>query len=77
MLRFFKVEDRTLKRHISIGVFVVCIDTGSSMPISPSKSRDLADEKKQNFDGMEMIRNNRITLCNVNFSRFHNPSEDT
>ena len=52
MLRFFKVEDQTLKRHISIGDFVVYIDTGSSMPISPSKSRDL--------DGMEMIRNNRI-----------------
>jgi hypothetical protein len=33
-----------LKRHISIGVFVVYIDTGSSMPISPSKSRDLSDE---------------------------------
>ena len=44
MLRFFKVEDRTLKRHISIGVFVVYIDTGSSMPGVPSKSRDLADE---------------------------------
>ena len=43
MLRF--VEDRTLKRLISIGVFVVYIDTGSSIPISPSKSRDLADEK--------------------------------
>jgi hypothetical protein len=40
------VEDRTLKRHISIGVFVVYIDTGSSMLISPSKSRDLADENK-------------------------------
>jgi hypothetical protein len=47
MLRFFKVEDRTLKRHTSIGVFVVYIDTGSSMPISPSKSRDLADEKNK------------------------------
>ena len=44
MLRFFKVEDRTLKRHISIGVFVVYIDTGSSMPISLLKSRDLAEE---------------------------------
>ena len=44
MLRFFKVEDRTLKRHISIGVFVVYIDTGSSVPGVPSKSRDLADE---------------------------------
>ena len=43
MLNLFKVEDRTLKRHISIGVFVVYIDTGSSMPISPSKSRDVAD----------------------------------
>jgi hypothetical protein len=44
MLRFFKVEDRTLKRHIPIGVFIVYIDTGSSMPISPSKSRDLANK---------------------------------
>jgi hypothetical protein len=35
------------KRHISIGVFVVYIDTGSSMPISPSKSRDLADENNK------------------------------
>jgi hypothetical protein len=47
MLRFFKVEDRTLKRHISIGVFAVYIDTGSSMPINPSKSRDLADENNK------------------------------
>ena len=47
MLRLFYVEDRTLKRHISIGVFVVYIDTGSSMPISPSKSRDLADENNK------------------------------
>ena len=54
--------DRTLKRHISNGVFVVHIDTGSSMPISPSKSRDLADENNK-FNGMEMIRNNRIEPC--------------
>ena len=54
MLRF--VEDRTLKRHISIGVFVVYIDTGSSIPISPSKSRDLADEKTEWNKG-----NNKIT----------------
>jgi hypothetical protein len=47
MLRFFYVEDRTLKRQKSIAVFVVYIDTGSSMPISPSKSRDLADEKNK------------------------------
>ena len=32
-----------LKRHKSIGVFV----TGSSMPISPSKSRDLANENNK------------------------------
>jgi len=44
MLRFFQIEDRTLKQHISIGGFVVYIDTGNSMPISLSKSRDLADE---------------------------------
>jgi hypothetical protein len=47
MLRFYKVEDRTLKRHISIGVFVVYIDTGSPMAINPSKSRDLADENNK------------------------------
>ena len=40
-------------------VFVVYIDTGSSVLSIPSKSRDLADEKKK-FDGMEMIRNNCI-----------------
>jgi hypothetical protein len=47
MLRFFYVDDRTLKRHISIGVFVVYIDTGSSVPSIPSKSRDLADENNK------------------------------
>ena len=47
MLRFFLIEDPTLKRHISIGVSVVYIDTGSSMPISPSKSCDLADENNK------------------------------
>jgi hypothetical protein len=47
MLRFFYVEDRTLKRHISIGVFVVYIDTGSSVPGVPWKSRDLTDENNK------------------------------
>ena len=47
MLRFFKVEDRTLKRHMSTGVFVVYIDTGSSVPAVPSKSRDLADKNNK------------------------------
>ena len=36
------------------------IDTGSPVPNIPSKSRGLADENKKVFDGMEMIRNNRI-----------------
>ena len=36
-----------LKRHKSIGVFVVYIDTGSSMQVSPSKSRDLAHENNK------------------------------
>ena len=36
-----------LKRHKSIGVFVVYIDTGSSRPISPSKSHDLVDENNK------------------------------
>ena len=47
MLRFFKVEDRTLTQHKSIGVCVVYIDTRSSMPISPSNSHDLADENNK------------------------------
>ena len=59
MLRFFKAEDRTLKRHISIEGFVVYIDTRSLVLYIPSKSRDLADGIFF-FDGMEMIRNNRI-----------------
>jgi hypothetical protein len=37
----------TLKRHISIGVFVVYIDTGSPVPNIPSKSRGLAYENKK------------------------------
>jgi hypothetical protein len=36
-----------LKGHISIGVFVVYIHAGNSMPISPSKSHDLADENNK------------------------------
>ena len=36
-----------LKRHISIGVFVVYIENGSSVPRVPSKSHDLADENKK------------------------------
>ena len=49
-----------LKRHISIGVFIVYIDTGSPVPNIPLKSRGLADNKNETFDGMEMIRNKRI-----------------
>jgi hypothetical protein len=41
------VEDWTLKRHISIGVFVVYIDTRSPVLYIPSKSRDLADENNK------------------------------
>jgi hypothetical protein len=37
----------TLTRHLSIGVFVVYIDTGSQVPNIPSKSRGLADENKK------------------------------
>jgi hypothetical protein len=35
------------QHHISIGVFVVYNDTGSSVPGVPLKSRDLADENKK------------------------------
>ena len=62
MLRFFNVEDRTLKRYTSIGVCVVYIDTGRSMPISPSKSRDLADENNKILTEWKMIRNKRIPI---------------
>jgi hypothetical protein len=36
-----------LKHHLSIGVFVVYIDTGSQVPNIPSKSCGLADEIKK------------------------------
>jgi hypothetical protein len=36
-----------LKRHISIGVFVVYIDTGSPVPNIPSRSCGLTDENKK------------------------------
>jgi hypothetical protein len=55
----------TLKRRISIGVFVVYIDTGSPLPNIPSNSRGLADENKKTFEGMEMIRNKRIEIHHV------------
>ena len=55
----------TSKRHISIGVFAVYIDTGSSVLNIPSKSRGLADEDKKLLKKMEMIRSKRIgfVLC--------------
>ena len=37
----------TLKRHLSIGVVIVYIDTGSSVPNIPAKLRGLADENKK------------------------------
>ena len=40
-------EDRTLKRHISIEIFVVYIDTGSPVLYIPSKSRYLANENNK------------------------------
>jgi hypothetical protein len=49
-----------LKRHKSIGVFVVYIDTGSSMLISPLKSRDLADENNKIFHTDSEVLNTSI-----------------
>ena len=44
---FFQIEDPTLKRHKSIGVFVVYIGTGSPILKIPSKPRDRADENNK------------------------------
>ena len=55
----------TLKRHISLGVFVVYIDTGSPVPNIPLKSCGLADENKKTFDGMEIIRNKHIKCVSI------------
>jgi hypothetical protein len=57
----YTFEVVTLKRHLSIGGFVVYVDTGSPVPNIPSKSRRLVDENKV-FDRMEMIRNNRFKI---------------
>jgi hypothetical protein len=63
-----------LKRHIAIRVFVVYIDTGSPVSNIPSKSRDLVDE---NFDRMEMIRNNRIVTSHNEINVFISLGEIT
>jgi hypothetical protein len=42
-------------RHISIGFFVVYIDTGSSVPGVPSKSRDLVDENNKTLTEWKWI----------------------
>ena len=63
----FTVEDRTLKRHKSIGVFVVYIDTGSSMPICS----DVKTRKRRNVVGIDMIRNNRIVLLYMLYSHVY------
>jgi hypothetical protein len=42
-----QVTGKLYHRHISIGVFVVYLDTGSSVPGVPSKSRDLVDENNK------------------------------
>jgi hypothetical protein len=47
MARTSSFSMRWLKCHLSIGIFVVYIDTGSPVPNIPSKSRDLADEKNK------------------------------
>jgi hypothetical protein len=66
MLTFFKVEDRTLKRHKSIGVFVVYIDTRSSMPNIPSKSRDLADANTHSVPSIYKLRTFLIDCLVIN-----------
>ena len=50
----------TLKRHISIGDFVVYIDIGSPVPKIQSKSRGLADENKKLLPEWKWFRSNHI-----------------
>jgi hypothetical protein len=53
-----------LKRHISIGVFVGYIGTGSSVPGVPSKSRDLADENNKIYVWFVLDQHTvRFLLC--------------
>ena len=63
MLRFFKVEDRTLKQHISIGVFVVYIDTESPVHNIPSKSRDLAEENNKVLTEWKLFETTVLYVC--------------
>ena len=44
---FLSWGSNVIKWHISIGVFVVYIDTGSPVLYIPSKSRDVADENNK------------------------------
>jgi hypothetical protein len=63
MLRFFKVEDRTLKRHTSAFTTMICwrcqsnsVNTESHLPICA----DVKTRKRRNVVGIDMIRINRI-----------------
>ena len=76
MLRFAYVEGRTLKRHTSIEVFVVYIDTGVQRRTF-HRNHMIWRMKISFFDGMEMIRKNCIAggcvpcnfmLCEANKS---------
>jgi hypothetical protein len=48
---------------ISIGVFVVYIDTGSRVPNIPSKSRDLADENNKILTEWKWFETTVLWIC--------------
>ena len=54
-----------LKRHISIGVFVVYIDNGSPVLNIPSNSRGLADETKKLLKEWKLIKKSILQHAHV------------
>jgi hypothetical protein len=65
MLAFFKVEDRTYRLE-----FLLCTLTPEVQCRLVHRNHVIWRTKIQNFDGMEMIRNNRIAC--VSFSELEN-----
>ena len=61
------------KRHISIGVFVVYIDTRSPVPYIPSKSCGLVDEKLKKIwrNGNDLTQLQAYCNSNPRFNLLH------
>ena len=63
-----------LKQRISIGVFVVYIDTGSLVPNIPLKSHDLADENNKILTEWKGFETTVLSHCPMGHFHFDGSS---